>query len=159
METLRKKPEILRDSDGRFERHGKELSKPAKKGEIKIQGENNLTNKGRGRPKGSKNKTTIQLKEAILRALEKVGGDEYLAKLAIENSSAFSSLLGKVLPTTLQASESGGGKVQIRFTRVIVHPDGHREVEGKSPKLIEQASHMLPSSTQDQPAPSDINDL
>jgi hypothetical protein len=43
------------------------------------------------------------LKAAILGALEAAGGEEgsvgYLRRLAIENSSAFASLLGKVLPT------------------------------------------------------------
>jgi hypothetical protein len=66
-----------------LDRHGKELSKTAKKGEIKI-GENNLTNKGRGRPKGSLNKTTLALREMILRCLDRVGGE-------IENSSAYCS--------------------------------------------------------------------
>ena len=57
-----------------------------------------------GRKKGTPNKTTAALKEAILVAAEgampggKVG---YLKWLAKNNSSAFASLLGKVLPTTL----------------------------------------------------------
>ena len=66
----------------------------------------------------------------ILNSLDRVGGEEYLARLAIENSSAYASLLGKVLPTTLQASESSGGPAVIRFERVIVMPDGHRHIEG-----------------------------
>ena len=57
-----------------------------------------------GRQKGTPNKTTAALKDAILEAVEgalpggKVG---YLKWLAKNNSSAFASLLGKVLPTTL----------------------------------------------------------
>src|SRR5262249_13344508 len=111
METLLKKPEIKRDTEGRFERHGKNLSKTAKR-----KNTNNLLevknpdlpikpkNKG-GRPKGSLNKTTLALKEAILLAGEDAGGPKglrgYLRTLAIENSSAFAGLLGKVLPSTL----------------------------------------------------------
>jgi hypothetical protein len=73
----------------------------------------------------------------ILSSLDRVGGEEYLAKLAIENSSAFASLLGKVLPTTLSTSDSDGGAgAQITFTRVIVWPDGRREVEGVTPKAL-----------------------
>jgi hypothetical protein len=34
----------------------------------------------------------------------------------------------------LSADESGGGSVDIKFTRVIVWPDGRREVEGTTPK-------------------------
>ena len=62
---------------------------------------------------------------------------EYLRRLAVENSSAFASLLGKVLPTTLAADESSGGLgVRMTFERVIVWPDGHREIEGVTPKAL-----------------------
>jgi hypothetical protein len=55
--------------------------------------------------------------------------------LAIENSSAFSGLVGKVLPTTLQAPESSGGGSVVTFQRVIVYPDGRRHIEGVTPQL------------------------
>lgn len=155
METLLKKPEIKRDEAGRFDRHGKTLSKTAKK-----TGLNNKPNTGfqrgqsgnpRGRPKGSKNKTGMALREQILASLDRVGGEEYLARLAIENSSAYASLLSKVLPSTLAtASESDGGKqAKITFERVIVWPDGHREIEGVTPKSLPapDASHALPKPT------------
>src|SRR5215469_9960101 len=124
METLLKKPEIFRDSMGRFDRHGKTLSKTAKRTnghlikkneEIKRESDGKFSKgqggprAGAGRPKGSLNKDSKALKDMILASLDRVGGEEYLAKLAIENSSAFASLLGKVLPTTLAASESDGG--------------------------------------------------
>jgi hypothetical protein len=93
----------------------------------------------------------VALKEAILAALEAAGGEEgsvgYLTRLAIENSSAFASLLGKVLPTTLAASESDGGAgVKLEFRRIIVYPNGHEHVEGSTPKLLPPASHTLPRS-------------
>jgi hypothetical protein len=41
------------------------------------------------------------------------------------------------LPTTLAASESDGGAgVQMTFQRVIVWPDGHKEIEGVTPKAL-----------------------
>src|SRR5262252_2720471 len=96
---------------------------------------------GAGRPPGSLNKTTLKLKEAILRAAEEAGGEEgsvaYLKRLAIENSSAFASHLGKVLPTTLAADESSGGvPVKMVFERHIVYPNGHREIQGVTPKAL-----------------------
>ena len=92
---------------------------------------------GAGRPKGSPNKLSQSLKEMILASLDDVGGRAYLARLAIENSSAYSSLLGKVLPTTLAASESDGGLgVKMVFERHIVWPDGRREIEGVTPKAL-----------------------
>lgn len=56
-----------------------------------------------GKPKGAVNKTTKALKEMILQALndQPGGGVAYLKIQAVENPTAFMSLLGKVLPTTL----------------------------------------------------------
>jgi hypothetical protein len=60
-----------------------------------------------GRPKGSPNKTTALLKDAVLLAAERAGkteeGDKeglvkYLQTQAIANPGPFLSLLGKVLP-------------------------------------------------------------
>lgn len=56
---------------------------------------------GAGRKKGVPNKTTTQLKEAILGAFDTVGGQKYLVKIAEEDPRTFCTLLGKVLPTTL----------------------------------------------------------
>ena len=115
---------------------------------------------GAGRPKGSQNKVPLALKQMILNALDRVGGEEYLARLAIENSSAFASLLAKVLPSTLQASDSSGGPAKITFERVIVYPDGRREIEGVTPKqLPAPASHTLPNCDPRASDISDINDL
>ena len=88
------------------------------------------------------NKTTVQLKQAILDALEAAGGEEgsvgYLKRLAIENSSAFAGLVAKVLPSTLaaDADSNGGAGVELRFIREIVWPDGRREIEGVTPKAL-----------------------
>lgn len=58
---------------------------------------------GPGRPKGSQNKTTALLKDAILQAAANAGGDKglvgYLEVQAVQNPGPFMSLLGKVLPT------------------------------------------------------------
>jgi hypothetical protein len=141
-----KRPEYKRDDMGRFDRRGGDLIK--KRGVIKRNTEGQFEKgthggprAGAGRPPGSLNKTTTQLKEAILGALEAAGGKEgsvgYLRRLAIENSSAFASLLGKVLPTTLAADKStGGAGVKMTFQRVIVYPNGHREIEGVTPKQL-----------------------
>jgi hypothetical protein len=143
VEPLKKSDKLVkRNANGQFERGSKALA-------------------GAGRPPGSKNKTTLQLREAILSALDKVGGDEYLARLAVENSSAFASLLGKILPHTLTAaSESDGGtNVGIVFQRVIVHPGGHREVVGQTPKQLLapiDASPVLPKSTDPTDGTNDI---
>jgi hypothetical protein len=176
-ETLLKPREYKRDALGMFERPGATMRKTAPIKKQKKTGDH-LTNPkadegrigagraGPGRPPGSQNKITVALKEAILAAAENAGGDEgivgYLSRLAIENSSAFAGLLGKVLPTTLNASESDGGLgVKMVFERHIVWPDGHREIEGVTPKQLPApstpASHMLPSSSDQTDDTNDIN--
>lgn len=53
---------------------------------------------GPGRPKGTPNKLTSQVKDAIEAAFDEVGGKEYLVKMAYKEPKAFMALLGKVLP-------------------------------------------------------------
>jgi hypothetical protein len=89
----------------------------------KIQGEKrggaaNLTNAGKGRPKGAINKNTQALKDMILGALDNKGGVAYLEKQADENPTAFLSLIGKVLPTTLQGTGEGGKHITELVVRV-----------------------------------------
>src|SRR6516225_2832116 len=117
-----KSPEIHRDdATGRFERKGM-LAKTAKFRQEQPRAKRRpggtpfrpgVSGNPAGKPKGTPNKITVALKEAILLAGERAGGEEgltgYLTRLAIENSSAYAGLLAKVLPTTLAASESNGG--------------------------------------------------
>lgn len=55
-----------------------------------------------GRPKGVPNKVTTALKETILAALDKVGGQDYLEKVAKDDPRTFCTLIGKVLPMTVE---------------------------------------------------------
>lgn len=74
-----------------------------------------------GRPKGSPNKTTALLKDAILKAAEQAGGGEglvgYLEHQAKLNPGPFMSLLGKVLPMQVTGPDGDAIKhrVQIEF--------------------------------------------
>lgn len=60
----------------------------------------NVPNGGNGRPKGTPNKNTREIKDMILKALEGAGGVEYLIERAHDprTASAFLGLVGKVLP-------------------------------------------------------------
>jgi hypothetical protein len=69
---------------------------------------------GPGRPKGSPNKASADLKQAILEALDEVGGVKYLREVAQANHAVFCSLLGRVLPMTL----AGDPNNPIRYAEV-----------------------------------------
>jgi hypothetical protein len=75
--------------------------------------------KGRGRPKGSPNKTTALVKDAILAAADTAGGKggmaAYLASQAAQNPGPFMALLGKVLP--LQVTGANGGAVIVEIVK------------------------------------------
>lgn len=93
----------------------------AEKSSKKVGNTGNLTNAGKGRPKGALNKRTALLKDAILEAAEKAGDKRgmvgYLTDQAHENPTAFLSLLGKVLPMQVVGDNDGPLKVElIRFT-------------------------------------------
>ena len=80
---------------------------------------------GAGRKPGVPNKTTTQLREAILLAAEQAGGKgglvAYLRTIAETNTSAYASLLGKVLPLQmLGAGPNGEFTFVSRVEREIV---------------------------------------
>lgn len=72
-----------------------------------------------GRKKGTPNKTTALLKDAVLRAAENAGGEDgmvgYLQRQADENPGPFMALLGKVLPTQV----SGDGENPLETVTTI----------------------------------------
>ena len=78
-------------------------------------------NAGKGRVKGVPNKVTKELKEMILAALDESGGVDYLKRQAEENPGPFMSLIGKVLPMTVQGPGEGG-EHKTRVEVVIIDP-------------------------------------
>lgn len=57
-----------------------------------------------GRPKGARNKISVELKTMIEGALQDAGGREYLAEQATKNPAAFMALVGKLIPRDLNVS-------------------------------------------------------
>lgn len=62
---------------------------------------------GPGRPKGSVNKVTKDIREAIKEAFDRAGGVDYLAKVAVEQPQVFCALIGKVIPAEVNANIGG----------------------------------------------------
>ena len=95
-----------------------EDSKPKVRGSA----EKSAGNRGKGRKKGVPNKVTKELKEMILGALDKSGGEEYLVKQAEDNPNAFLTLVGKVLPMTVQGAGENGA-FEVTITRRVIGAD------------------------------------
>ena len=82
-----------------------------------------------GRPKGSPNRTTALLKDAILQAAELTGEDRqgreglvgYCKFLAKDEPKAFAQLIGKVLPMQV---EGAGEKGEIIFRTIYERRGG-----------------------------------
>jgi hypothetical protein len=58
----------------------------------------NRGNAGKGRPKGSLNKTTASIKAALLEAFEKRGGVDALVSWGDDNPTEFYKLIGRLVP-------------------------------------------------------------
>jgi hypothetical protein len=85
----------------------------------------NIRGPGPGRPAGSPNKITGDMRAMILQAFEKAGGADWLARQANENPVAFMGLLGKLLPSqvNMDASVTACEPItEIRRTIVDVPP-------------------------------------
>jgi hypothetical protein len=68
-------------------------------------------NRGKGRKKGVPNKTTALLKDAILNAFARAGGEDYLLGVAKADYKTFCTLLGRVLPQ--QHTGAGEGPIHV----------------------------------------------
>ena len=78
-----------------------------------------------GRKKGTPNKTTALLRDAILKAATDAGnGDlaKYLQTQAEKNPTAFLGLLGKVLPLQVAGDANNPVEMIHKIERVIVYP-------------------------------------
>lgn len=69
-------------------------------------------NAGKGRPKGTPNKTTASVKAALVEAFQKRGGVPALVRWAKENETEFYKLWGKLAPH--EVTGEGGGPLGIR---------------------------------------------
>lgn len=87
--------------------------------QVKPAGKRKPPAAGKGRVKGTPNKVTRELKEMILQALDGAGGVDYLIQCANEprTASAFLTLVGKVLPMTVQGPGPNG---EHTFQKIVV---------------------------------------
>lgn len=75
-----------------------------------------------GRAPGVPNKLTKTIREAIIESFERVGGADWLEKLAAEDPKTYGQLLAKAMPT--QVEGAGGGPVVVRIVTSVPDPAG-----------------------------------
>ena len=85
-----------------------------------------------GRQKGTPNKITRSLKQAILGALEAEGGVDYLRRVARENPTVFCALLAKVLPLTVVDEKPAEVPQVMKINFIGMGPAGFGETAQKS---------------------------
>lgn len=78
---------------------------------------------GGGRPKGSVNRITGDVKAMILEALDNAGGAEYLLSQARANPNAFLTLVGKVLPMQI----TGDPNAPVAFKFIVEHVKANKD--------------------------------
>jgi len=74
----------------------------------------NRGNAGKGRPKGSLNKTTASVKAALIAAFEQKGGVPTLLKWAKANETEFYKLWGRLIPVEVSGEDGGAVSLTIR---------------------------------------------
>lgn len=84
-----------------------------------------------GRAKGTPNKTTALLKDAILQAADQAGGPDgligYLKSQAAANPGPFMALLGKVLPMQIAGDPDNPLRVVTRIELVAPAHDNSQD--------------------------------
>lgn len=80
-------------------------------------------NAGKGRPKGSVNKSSASVKAALQSAYDAIGGDVNFALWASANSTEFYKLWSKMLPQEVSGPEGGPISVLNEIILRGVRPD------------------------------------
>ena len=79
-----------------------------------------------GRKAGTPNRMTSQVREAILRAFDQVGGEDYLVKVAQDDPKTFCTLLGRLIPAEVRAgigANDSDGPIVIRWADTPIERD------------------------------------
>jgi len=113
----------------------------------------NLTHKGKGRPKGTKNKVTKSMKEIIQSAYEKAGGDKALAdwiNKSDKNRGAFyTTIWGKMIPKTIEG-DLDVNHIHDIGDRIIAARQAALKAEGiPRVTVIDNRGNILPDDSTD----------
>jgi hypothetical protein len=77
-----------------------------------------------GRVAGTPNKVTKEIKDMIQGALEQAGGQAYLYQQALDNPTAFMTLIGKILPKDVNVGGQQENPVVTTIKLIAMKNDG-----------------------------------
>jgi len=101
----------------------------AKNGDKYTDGHGKFAKGNPGRPKGSKNRSSKELVDQILGALEELGGQAYLEELGKEDPTLLTALLSRVIPRDVTISG------QVSFEHRLAELERSRaQLEGEQAK-------------------------
>lgn len=112
-----------------------------------------------GRAKGTPNKLTVSVREAVERAFEKLGGASYLEHVGRTDPRTFCALLSKLLPTKLANADGSpllaalteltDAQLEARTARALADAQRQGLMSGPSGPVIEVAAEAVPSQPAD----------
>jgi hypothetical protein len=97
--------------------------------------------RGPGRPKGALNNINADVRAMILDALNRVGGERYLARQAEKNPVAFMSLVGRILPTTVSNADGSPIALHLLAAQLVSKHILEMQIEPPTIVDVEQPQH------------------
>jgi hypothetical protein len=85
-----------------------------------------------GRPKGARNKITVEVRKAMYQAFERAGGTEYLLKVAQKDPKVFCRMLERLIPSELKVDAGASLRPKIVVISGIEHAPGENVNRGKA---------------------------
>jgi hypothetical protein len=79
--------------------------------------------RGPGRPKGSSNKITSDMRDIIRQAFDEAGGVEYLKEIAVSDPKTFLTLVGKIVPAEIRADIEATGNMILNIVTGVPRSD------------------------------------
>ena len=97
--------------------------------------------KGAGRKRGTPNKATADVKEAILEAFGRLGGPDYLEKIGKSHPHVYCTLLGKIVPTEVKAELTGAGGGPLLVEMIVEHHAATAAIDAPAGGSGERQAH------------------
>lgn len=99
-----------------------------------------------GRPKGSKNKNTLKIKDAMMRAFHRAGGEDYLYELSKTDKPLFVGLLTKIIPSEVQVS----GNILIDIGNAMIEAEARqKQLDATRSEIIDVTDSVKVLETKD----------